>query len=76
MIAAARPGMAGETESGRARRLPGLFNSNIGELYEMLYQSDAPYFDSSKFAKAFGFFETPYTEFGRPLPLLRSLRQR
>jgi nucleoside-diphosphate-sugar epimerase len=44
-------------------RLVGLFNPTVGELYEMLYQSDSPYlFDSSKFAKAFGFSGTPYAE--------------
>jgi len=44
-------------------RLPGLFDKNIAESYEMLYQSDAPYlFDSSKFAKAFGFSGTPYAD--------------
>ena len=44
-------------------RLAGLFNSNVGESYEMLYQSDSPYlFDSSKFDKAFGFSGTPYAE--------------
>jgi nucleoside-diphosphate-sugar epimerase len=44
-------------------RLAGLFDSNVGESYEMLYQSDSPYlFDSSKFAKAFGFSGTPYSE--------------
>ena len=35
----------------------------VGELYEMLYQSDAPYlFDSSKFTREFGFAGTPYVE--------------
>ena len=44
-------------------RLAGLFNSDVGESYEMLYQSDSPYlFDSSKFAKAFGFSGMPYAE--------------
>jgi len=44
-------------------RLVGLFNPTVGESYEMLYQSDSPYlFDSSKFAKAFGFSGTPYVE--------------
>jgi nucleoside-diphosphate-sugar epimerase len=42
-------------------RLAGWFNSQIGELYEMLYQNDSPYlFDSSKFTKEFGFPGTPY----------------
>jgi nucleoside-diphosphate-sugar epimerase len=44
-------------------RVAGWFNSDIGESYEMLYQSDSPYiFDSSKFANAFGFSGTPYVE--------------
>jgi len=44
-------------------RVAGWFNSDIGESYEMLYQSDSPYvFDSSKFANAFGFSGTPYAE--------------
>jgi hypothetical protein len=44
-------------------RLAGWFNPQIGESYEMLYQSDSPYlFDSSKFAKEFGFAGTPYAE--------------
>ena len=44
-------------------RLAGWFDSNIAESYEMLYQSDSPYiFDSSKYAKAFGFAGTPYAE--------------
>ncbi len=44
-------------------RLVGLFNPTVGESYEMLYQSDSPYlFDSSKFAKAFGFSGTSYAE--------------
>ncbi len=44
-------------------RLVGLFNSDVRESYEMLYQSDSPYlFDSSKFAKAFGFSGTPYAQ--------------
>jgi hypothetical protein len=30
-------------------------------VHEMLYQNDSPYlFDSSKYAKAFGFSGTPY----------------
>jgi nucleoside-diphosphate-sugar epimerase len=42
-------------------RLAGWFNSQIGELYEMLYQNDSPYlFDSSKITKEFGFPGTPY----------------
>jgi nucleoside-diphosphate-sugar epimerase len=44
-------------------RLAGLFNSDIRESYEMLYQSDSPYlFDSSKFDKAFGYSGTPYAQ--------------
>jgi len=44
-------------------RVAGWFDSTIGESYEMIYQSDSPYiFDSSKFAKAFGFAGTPYAE--------------
>jgi nucleoside-diphosphate-sugar epimerase len=44
-------------------RLVGLFNSDIRESYEMLYQSDSPYlFDSSKFACEFNFPGTPYSE--------------
>jgi hypothetical protein len=42
-------------------RLVGLFNASVAESYEMLYQSDSPYlFDSSKFAREFGFAGTPY----------------
>jgi nucleoside-diphosphate-sugar epimerase len=41
----------------------GWFNSDIRESYEMLYQSGSPYlFDSSKFAREFGFSGTPYAE--------------
>ncbi len=41
-------------------RLAGLFNKDIGESYEMLYQSEFEYvFDSSKFEKAFGMSATP-----------------
>jgi nucleoside-diphosphate-sugar epimerase len=44
-------------------RVYGWFNSVVGEIYEMLYQYDSPYFfDSSKFAQAFGFAGTPYLE--------------
>ena len=43
--------------------LAGLFRSEIGEVHEMIYQNSAPYiFDSSKFARAFGFSGTPYAE--------------
>lgn len=39
------------------------FNPLVGEVYEMLYQNDAPYvFDSSKFAGAFSFSGTPYAQ--------------
>jgi nucleoside-diphosphate-sugar epimerase len=49
--------------SRRMVKLFGLFNPIVGEVYEMLYQNDAPYlFDSSKFARAFGFRATPYAE--------------
>ena len=42
-------------------KVAGWFNSEIGESYEMLYQNDSPYvFDSSKFAREFGFAGTPY----------------
>lgn len=41
----------------------GWFNPVVGEIYEMLYQYDSPYlFDSSKFARTFGFSGTPYEE--------------
>lgn len=44
-------------------RIVGLFDSNVRESYEMMYQSDSEYlFDSSKFAKAYGFSGTPYQE--------------
>jgi hypothetical protein len=44
-------------------RVVGWFNPMVGEVYEMLYQNDAPYlFDSSKYARAFGFAGTPYAE--------------
>jgi len=44
-------------------RVVGWFKPEIGESYEMLYQGDSPYlFDSSKFAKEFGFAGTPYAE--------------
>jgi nucleoside-diphosphate-sugar epimerase len=42
-------------------RLIGLFNGDIRESVEMLYQSEAPYlFDSRKFEAAFAFKPTPY----------------
>jgi len=44
-------------------RVVGWFKGEIRESYEMLYQSDSPYlFDSSKFAREFGFSGTPYPE--------------
>ncbi len=44
-------------------RLVGLMNPVVRELREMVYQYDSPYiFDSSKYAKAFGFAGTPYAE--------------
>jgi nucleoside-diphosphate-sugar epimerase len=44
-------------------RIAGLFDSNIRESNEMLYQSDSAYlFDSSKFAKAYGFSGTSYQD--------------
>ena len=42
-------------------RVAGWFKPVIGELYEMLYQNDSPYlFDSSKYARSFGYSGTPY----------------
>ena len=42
-------------------KVAGVFNSDVRELGEMLYQYDSPYvFDSSKFTKAFGFEPTDY----------------
>jgi nucleoside-diphosphate-sugar epimerase len=44
-------------------RVAGLFDSNIRESYEMLYQNDSEYlFDSTKFSKAFSFEPTSYVE--------------
>lgn len=44
-------------------KLAGFFNSTIREVHEMLYQNDSPYlFDSSKYARAFGFAGTPYAD--------------
>jgi nucleoside-diphosphate-sugar epimerase len=41
----------------------GWFDPLVAESYEMLYQSDSPYlFDSSKFAREFGFTGTPYAD--------------
>jgi nucleoside-diphosphate-sugar epimerase len=43
--------------------IAGLFNPAIREVREMLYQNNAPYlFDSSKYARAFGFSGTPYSD--------------
>jgi len=42
-------------------QLAGLFNRDIKESYEMIYQSEFPYlFDSTKFNKAFSFEPTSY----------------
>ena len=44
-------------------RIGGWFDPLVAESYEMLYQSESPYlFDSSKFAREFGFAGTPYVE--------------
>jgi nucleoside-diphosphate-sugar epimerase len=44
-------------------RVAGWFDPLVAESYEMLYQSDRPYlFDSSKFAREFGFSGTPYAD--------------
>lgn len=44
-------------------KVAGMFNPTIREVHEMLYQNDSPYvFDSSKYARAFGFAGTPYAE--------------
>lgn len=44
-------------------KLAGFFDSNIRELYEMLYQYESDYvFDSTKFEKAFHFKTTPYAD--------------
>ena len=44
-------------------KVAGLFDSDIRESYEMLYQSDSEYlFDSTKFSKAFSFEPTSYAE--------------
>jgi nucleoside-diphosphate-sugar epimerase len=42
-------------------KVAGLFDSNIRESFEMLYQCESEYlFDSTKFSKAFGFEPTSY----------------
>lgn len=44
-------------------KFAGLFNPTIREVQEMLYQNDSPYiFDSTKYARAFGFGGTPYAD--------------
>jgi nucleoside-diphosphate-sugar epimerase len=44
-------------------QLAGLFNGNVRESVEMLYQNDSDYlFDSGKFEKAFDFRATPYRQ--------------
>jgi nucleoside-diphosphate-sugar epimerase len=44
-------------------KLGGLFDGNIREVVEMLYQNDADYlFDRSKFENAFGFTPTSYED--------------
>jgi len=44
-------------------KLLGLVNPIVGETYEMLYQNDSPYiFDSTKYARAFGFAGTQYAD--------------
>jgi nucleoside-diphosphate-sugar epimerase len=44
-------------------KVVGLFNPDIRESYEMLYQSDSEYlFDSTKFSTAFSFEPTSYAE--------------
>ncbi|HKD60287.1 MAG TPA: NAD-dependent epimerase/dehydratase family protein [Terracidiphilus sp.] len=44
-------------------KLFGFVNPVVGEVYEMLYQNDSPYiFDTSKYARTFGFAGTPYAE--------------
>jgi hypothetical protein len=44
-------------------KIAGLFDSNIRELYEMLYQFEFDYiFDSSKFEKVFKFKLTSYRD--------------
>ena len=44
-------------------KLAGLFDTDIRESYEMLYQSDSTYlFDSAKFSKAFSYEPTSYAE--------------
>ncbi len=58
-------------------KMAGWFDSDIRELYELLYQSDSEYiFDSTKFSKSFSFEPTSYAEgirrtvltYKKPLP--------
>lgn len=58
-------------------KIAGWFDSDIRELYELLYQSDSEYiFDSTKFSKRFSFEPTSYAEgirrtvltYKKPLP--------
>ena len=51
------------TMSRPIMKVLGWFVPIMGEVYEMMYQNDSPYlFDSSKYARAFGFTGTPYAE--------------
>jgi nucleoside-diphosphate-sugar epimerase len=44
-------------------KIAGFFNSDVREIYEMLYQNDSEYlFDSTKFSMAFGIQPTAYAE--------------
>jgi nucleoside-diphosphate-sugar epimerase len=44
-------------------KVAGWFDAEVRESFEMLYQSDSPYlFDSSKYAREFGFAGTSYEE--------------
>lgn len=44
-------------------RIFGWIKPVVGEIYEMRYQNDSPYlFDSTKYARAFGFSGMPYEE--------------
>ena len=44
-------------------KLFGFVKPVVGEIHEMLYQNDSPYlFDSTKYARAFGFSGTPYAD--------------
>jgi len=49
--------------SGTMVKLAGLFDSQVREVHEMLYQNDSPYiFDSSEYVPTFGFAGTPYND--------------